>query len=38
MRGDLIASIRVVPNEQALLSATSRINSQNYPTIMQKNF
>ena len=27
MRGDLIASIRVVPNEQALLSATSRINS-----------
>ena len=27
IRGDLIASIRVVPNEQALLSATSRINS-----------
>ena len=27
MRGDLIASIRVVPNEQALLSSTSRINS-----------
>ena len=27
MRGDLIASIRVVPNEQALISATSRINS-----------
>ena len=26
-RGDLIARIRVVPNEQALLSATSRINS-----------
>ena len=26
MRGDLIASIRVVPNEQALLSATSRID------------
>ena len=27
MRGDLIANIRVVPNEQALLSARSRINS-----------
>ena len=27
VRGDLIANIRVVPNEQALLSATSRINS-----------
>ena len=27
MRGDLIANIRVVPNEQALLSANSRINS-----------
>ena len=27
MRGDLIASIRVVPNEQAWISATSRINS-----------
>ena len=26
-RGDLIASIRVVPNEQALISANSRINS-----------
>ena len=26
-RGDLIANIRVVPNEQALLSARSRINS-----------
>jgi len=27
MRGDLIANIRVVPNEQALISANSRINS-----------
>ena len=27
MRGDLIANIRVVPNEQALISARSRINS-----------
>ena len=27
VRGDLIANIRVVPNEQALLSANSRINS-----------
>ena len=27
MRGDLIANIRIVPNEQALLSANSRINS-----------
>ena len=27
IRGDLIANIRVVPNEQALLSARSRINS-----------
>ena len=26
-RGDLIASIRVVPNEQAVISANSRINS-----------
>ena len=27
VRGDLIANIRVVPNEQALISAKSRINS-----------
>ena len=27
MKGDLIANIRVVPNEQALLSANSRVNS-----------
>ena len=38
MRGDLIASIRVVPNEQALLSATSRINSAKLSYDNAKNF
>ena len=27
-RGDLIAKVRVVPNEQAVISANSRINSE----------